>query len=128
MAPASTDARRNIQRIQIHAHDRINGIDQRDGIGPGCDRRARGHDDVRNVWSQLYDHWNFRDVHDPTSNLFAIFRNLADGAAHAALAHTVWAAIVQLNAVSASVLNAVYRDVPGLPVAFHHCGNDRLTI
>src|SRR4029077_7282493 len=95
---------------------------------PGGDCCARGHDDIRNVWSQLDDHWNFRDFHDPASDLLAILRDLADGAAHAALAHTVRAAIVQLNTVSSSVLNAANNVMPSLRLGFHHCGNNHSTI
>ena len=46
-----------------------------------------------------------RDLRHPARDLLAIFRHLADGAAHAALAHAVRAAVVQLDAVRAGIFD-----------------------
>ena len=54
----------------------------------------------------------------------AVFRHLADGRAHAALAHAVRAAEVQLEAVGAGVFCALHDVMPGLALALHHQRGD----
>jgi hypothetical protein len=53
-----------------------------------------------------------------------VFGHLADGAAHAALAHAVRAAEIQLQAVGAGVFGALHDVVPGFALRFHHQRRD----
>ena len=128
VATFATDVGSNFQRLEIDADDGVDGVDQRDGIGTGGYRSARGHHNIGNIRRELHDDGNFGDFHDPAGDLFAIFGNLANGAAHAAFTHAVRAAIVEFDAVRAGILNAANDVVPDFRFGFHHGGNDDGTI
>ena len=64
------------------------------------------------------------DFHHPARDLLAILGHLADGGAHAALAHAMRAAVVQLNAVRAGVFNAPHNLAPRLGLGLDHGGDD----
>ncbi len=57
-------------------------------------------------------------------DLLAIFRHLADGGSHAALAHAVGAAVVQFDAVGAGVFDPPDDVVPGFRLRFDHGGHN----
>ncbi len=106
MPAFAADIGSDFERIQIDAHDRVQRIDQRKRARAAGNGRARGTDDIGDVGRELDDHGNARHLHHPARDLLAVFGNLADGAAHAALAHAVRAAIVQLDAVGAGIFDA----------------------
>ena len=56
--------------------------------------------------------------------MLRVLRHLADGAAHAALAHAVRAAEVQLQAIRARVFGSLHDLVPGFALRFHHQRRD----
>ena len=69
-----------------------------------------------------------RGFHHPARDLLAVFGHLADGGAHAALAHSMRAAVVQLDAVGAGVFDALDDLAPGFGFGFDHGGNDHRAI
>ena len=68
-------------------------------------RGARRVADVGDVGRQLDDHRHARVLLAPARHHLDVFRHLADGRAHAALAHAVRAAEIQLDAVGAGLLD-----------------------
>ena len=56
--------------------------------------------------------------------MLGVFGHLADGAAHAALAHAVRAAEIQLQAVGAGVFGVPHDLVPGFALGIHHQRGD----
>ncbi len=77
-------------------------------------RRARRLQNVGDVRRQLHDHRHPRVLLAPARDHLDVFGHLADGRAHAALAHAVRAAEIQLDAVRAGVLHQRQDRLPGL--------------
>ena len=69
-----------------------------------------------------------RHFHDPPRDLLAILGHLSHGSAHAALAHAMRASIVQLDTVSAGILDAADDVVPRFPLRLHHRGDDHRAV
>ena len=72
---------------------------------PPCLRRARRVADVGDVRRQLDDDRHARVLLAPARHHLDVFRHLADRRAHAALAHAVRAAEIELDAVAAGLLD-----------------------
>ena len=87
VAAASADIGGNFERFQVDADDGVERVDQGDGAGSGCKGGARGDDNVGDVGRELDDDGNFGDFHDPAGDMLALLGDLANRAAHAALAH-----------------------------------------
>ena len=66
------------------------------------------------VRGELDDHRDFAARLNPARNLLAVFGDLANRRAHAALAHAVRAAIVELDSVCAGVFDFADDIVPCL--------------
>ena len=86
--------------------------------------RAGDVGDVRDVRRELDDDRNRGDFLHPFDDLAGVIRNLADRAAHAALAHAVRAAEVELDAVGAATLRLLHHLMPRLAFRLHHQRRD----
>ena len=78
----------------------------------------------RDIRSELHDHRGPRHFLDPLGNHAGVIGHLADGGTHAAFAHAVGAAEIQLEAVGARVFGALDDVVPDLAFGIHHQGRD----
>src|SRR5262249_37166381 len=96
VATLAADRRLRRQRVQVHAHDGVEGVDQGQGVGAALDRRPADGGDVGDVRRQLDHHRDGRDLLDPFGDHAGVVGDLADGRPLAALAHAVRAAEVQL--------------------------------
>src|SRR5207245_3413146 len=67
---------------------------------------------------------NFCDFLDPADNRFSHFWILADGGAHAALAHPMRAAEVELEAIGAGVFGPFHEFMPALARIDHQRSDD----
>ena len=85
--------------------DRVDGVDQRHRIGAALLGGAGGIADVGDVGRELDDHRHAGVLLAPARDHLDIFRHLADGGAHAALAHAVRAAEIQLDPIGAGLLD-----------------------
>ena len=98
MSAFASDVGRDFERVQVDADNRIQRVDQRERIGSGRDGRARGLTIFVMFGVKLDDDGNLaRTSMTQRSDLLAVFRHLAHGGAHAALAHAVRAAIVRVR-------------------------------
>ena len=120
VAALAADGRLRGERVEVHAHDRVDGVDERQGVGPAADGRPADGGHVADVRRQLHHHRNGGDLLDPFGDHAGVVGHLADGRAHAALAHAVRAAEVQFDAVGPGVLRPLRDLVPGLAVRFDH--------
>jgi len=109
---------------QVDAHDRVDRIDQRQRIGAPFDGRARDVRDIGDVGRELHDHRNRGDFLHPFDDLAGVIGHLTHRAAHAALAHPVRAAEVQLDPVGAGVFRLLHHLVPRFPLRFDHQRRD----
>ena len=89
----------------IDAHDRVDGVDQRHRVGAAALGGRRRLADVGDVGRQLDDHRQPAVLLAPRRDHLDVFGHLAHRRAHAALAHAVRAAEVELDAVGAGVLD-----------------------
>src|SRR5437868_3643257 len=69
-----------------------------------------------------------RRILHPACDLLAILRNLTNGGPHATLAHSMRAAVIELNAVRAGIFDPANNILPGLLSRFHHRRYDNGTI
>ena len=74
---------------------------------PPRTRGAAGRQDVADVGRELDDHRHPAVLLAPARDHLDVFRHLADRRAHAALAHAVRTAEIELDAVGAGVLDAL---------------------
>ena len=112
--------------VEVDLCDAVDGVDERNCVAPRPAGRARGRSDVRDVGRELGDDRDFRDLLDPPNDGLGHLRILADGRAHAALAHAVRAAEVQFDAVRPRVLGALYEFMPALAGVHHERRDDRV--
>ena len=112
------------ERVEVHVGDRVDRVDERDGVGPGAARGAGGHGDVGDVGRELDDDGDGGGLHDPARDFLDDGGLLADGGAHAALAHAVRAAVVELDAVGAGIGGALDELVPLFARLDHERGDD----
>ncbi len=77
------------ESIQINAGDGINCVDGGKSIGAAFFRGASNVSLICVVGSEFYNDWIFRYFFHPLGDHLEVFRDLSDGAAHAALAHSV---------------------------------------
>ena len=108
---AHVGARR--KRFQIDADQRVDRVDQADGVRAAAFGGCGDARNVRDVGRELHDHRNFRHFLHPGSDHLRVFGHLADRRAHAALAHAVRAAEIQFERVGAGVFGAAHHVVPG---------------
>ena len=120
----SAHVRTRRERVQIDPGDRIDGVDGREPVRAAALGRARHHADVGDIGCELHQHRRARNFFHPASDQLGVFGNLSDGAAHAALAHAVRAAEIQLQAVGARVFGLAHDLVPGLALRLHHQRSD----
>ena len=91
--------------VEIDVGDRVDGVDQRHRVGAAVLGGAGRVADVGDVGRQLDDDRHAGRRLAPARDHLDVFRHLADGRAHAALAHAVRAAEIELDAVAAGVLD-----------------------
>ena len=113
----AVDVGARLQGVEVDAGDRVDGVDGGERVGAGAFGGACGHADVGDVGRELDDDGRARLLLHPFGDLLAVLGHLADGRAHAALAHAVRAAEVELEAVGAGVLGALHDLVPRLALA-----------
>ena len=114
--------------VEVDADDRGHGVDQRNGVGLGLDRRPGGRENVGDVRRQLDDHRHARVRLGPARHHFHVFRHLADRGAHAALRHAVRTAEVDLDAVGVRIFHLLQDVLPIGLLARHHEGEDDGTV
>ena len=93
-------------------------------FAPAATAGAGRQHNVGDVRRELHDDRNRCRLHHPARDLLAILRHLANGAAHAALAHAVRAAVVQFDAVRAGVFDALDDLPPRFGLRLDHGGDD----
>jgi hypothetical protein len=124
MGALAVRARKHRHALEVHAHDRVHGVDERDPIRAAFLRRARGLADIGNVRRELHDHRKLRMLLAPLGDHGDVLGHLAHGRAHAALAHAVRAAEIELDAVAARVLDLLQDVAPVVLGARHHERSD----
>ena len=112
------------ERVEIDAGDGVDGVDGREPIGAAALGRARDGANVGDVGRELHEHRRARLLLHPRGDHLGVLGHLADGRAHAALAHAVRAAEVQLQAVGAGVFGARDDVVPRLALRLDHQRRD----
>src|ERR1039458_787026 len=110
--------------VEVDLRDAVDGVDERNRVALRPAGRPRGRSDVRDVGRELGDDRDFRDLLDPPNDGLGHLRILADGRAHAALAHAVRTAEVQFDAVRPRVLGALYEFMPALAGVHHERRDD----
>src|SRR5690606_13480264 len=90
---------------EIDGGDGRYGVDERHGIRTALFRRARRIADIGDVGRQLHDDGHARILLAPARHHLDIFRHLADGRAHAALAHAVRATEIEFDTVAFGLLD-----------------------
>ncbi len=100
--------------VEIDAGDGVDGVDGGEAVGAAALGRAGHGADVGDVGRELDEHRGARLLLDPRGDHLRVLGHLADGRAHAALAHAVRAAEVELEAVGAGIFGALrrYRAMP----------------
>ena len=109
MRGLAVDVGARLEGVEVDAGDGVDGVDGGERVGAAALGGARGHADVGDVGRELDDDGSARGFLHPLGDLLAVFGHLADGRAHAALAHAVRAAEVELEAVGAGVFGALAR-------------------
>src|SRR6185437_13419324 len=120
----AVDVRARLEGVEVDAGDGVDGVDGGECVGTGAFGGARGHADVGDVGCELDDDRSARGFLHPFGDLLAVFRHLTYGRAHAALAHAVWAAKVELEAVGAGALGTLDDVVPDVAFGFDHERSD----
>ena len=116
MRTFSIDVGSRSKVVEVDAGDGVDGID---GGEPVCSCAFCGacrDANVTDVWGELDENRRARFFFDPLRDHLRVIGNLTNGRAHAALAHSVRAAEVELEAVSSGVFGAGDNIVPGFAV------------
>src|SRR5262249_26594526 len=79
---------------------------------------------VGDVGREFHQNRSARDLFDPLGDHAGVLGYLADGGAHAAFAHAVGAAEVELEAIGAGVFAALDDVVPGFTLGIDHEAGD----
>src|SRR5690606_34767054 len=108
---------KDLEVIDVDPGDGVDGVDERDAVGAGVERGVGGRHDVGDVGRELDDDRDAGGAGNPARDHLAVLGHLPHGGAHAALAHAVRAAVVELDAVGARVLDLLHHGLPGLLVA-----------
>src|SRR5690606_17278092 len=116
------------ERVEIDRSDRRDGVDERNRIRPALLGRARGITDVGDIGRQLHDHRHACVVLAPAHDHFDVFGHLAYGRTHAALAHSMRATEVELDAVTFGFLHRGQDRLPAFLHARHHYGSHECAI
>ncbi len=114
--------------VEVDRGDRIDGVDERNGIRSPFERCPRGSPDIGDVRGELHDHRHAGVRFAPARHHLDIFRHLTDGGAHASLAHAMRAAEIELHAVAARRLDLLQDVGPVLLLARHHQRNDERAV
>ena len=86
-----------------------------------------GRNDMRDVWREFNDNRKGRNLFDPFGDHACVFRNLAHRGAHSAFAHTVGAAEIKLETITACILRTLCDLLPSLFLGLdHQRDNDRV--
>ena len=80
---------RGVKGVEIDAGDGVDGVDRAQAVRAGAPGRARDDADVGDVGRQLHQHRRARRLLHPLGDMLRVLRHLADGRAHAALAHAM---------------------------------------
>src|ERR1700761_3718105 len=97
-----------IEGVEVDAGDGVDGVDGGECVGAGAFGGAGGHADVGDVGREFDDDGSARGFLHPFGDLLAVLGHLANGGAHASLAHAVRAAEVELEAVGARSFGALH--------------------
>ncbi len=124
----AVDDRHGRHHIQIHADDRVDGVDQRHAIRTTLVGRSRTHADIADVRREFHEAWQLRALFDPARDHLYVLGHLAYRRAHATLAHAVWATEVQLDRIGAGVFDERQDPFPVAFVARHHQRDDQRAI
>src|SRR3990167_2744590 len=124
VAALAAGAGRHGQCVRVHTHDGVDGVDQAHRIGTAALGGLGGLADVGDVGREFHDHGQLAVLLAPLGHHLDVLGHLAHGGAHAALAHAVGAAKVQLDAVRTGVFHARQDGLPALLFARHHQRND----
>ena len=124
MAALAVDCRFRRHGIEVHRGDGTDCIDERNRICATITRRPRRVADIGDVGCQFHDHRLVVVFLAPACDHFDIFRHLPYGRAHAAFAHPVRAAEVQLNPIRLGFRHARQDAFPGRFFAGHHDRNN----
>src|SRR5262249_15790455 len=106
--------------IKIDANQAVECVDQGDRISPAGFGGPRHVGDVCHIGRELHDHRRARYFFYPAGNHGGVLRHLAHGRAHAAFAHAVRTAEVQLQHVGAGGFGPAYDVMPGFELRFDH--------
>ena len=117
------NARLEREAVDVDADDALDGVDERNAVRAAALGGQPVRHDVRHVRRELHQHGHRRVVDGPRRDALVDLRLLPHGRAHAALAHAVRAAEVQLQAVGTRVHSAL-DDVLPLLLGLHHQGDD----
>ena len=128
MAALAVDRGLRAEIIKVDTDDRGDRVDQAHGIRPALLRRARRIADIGDVGGQLHENGHAGVLLAPARHHLDIFRHLAHGRTHAALAHPMRAAEVQLDPVGASLLHQRQDRFPRLFFARHHERDDHRAV
>ena len=124
MGAFAVDGRLRRHAVEVHGGDGIDGVDEAHRIGTTRLGRCGRFADVGDVGRELHDHRLGVILLAPARDHFDVFRHLTHGGTHAAFAHPVGAAEVQLNPVGAGVFDQWQNGFPGMFFAGHHDGDD----
>ena len=108
------------ESIEVDAGDGVEGVDGGDAIGAAARRRTRHLADVGDVGRELHEHRGAGYFFHPLGDHLRVFGNLADGAAHAALAHAMGTAEIELQSIAAGVFGLTDDFVPRFALRFDH--------
>ncbi len=128
MRALAVDGMRDRHALEIDAHDRVDGVDERDRVGAAGLGGARRAADVGDVRRQLDDDGHARVLLAPARHHLDVFGHLPDGGAHAALGHAVRTAEIELDAVAIRLLDAIQDRLPGFLIARHHQRSDERAV
>ena len=114
--------------VQVQRGDRVDGVDQRDGVRAARLGRARRHAHVRDVGRELDDDGQFAVLLAPGGDHLHILGHLAHGRAHAPLRHAVRAAEIEFDAVRPRRLDLGQDVGPVVLFAGQHQRDDHGTV
>ena len=101
VAAQTADAGTRRIGIKVHAHQAVKRIHQRDRIGATGPGGGRHVGNVSHVGRKLNDHRRAGHFFNPAGNHGRVFGHLANGRTHAAFAHAMRTAKIQLQQVRA---------------------------
>ena len=128
MAAATVNGWHRRHAVQINRNNRIDRVDQRYRIGAVFFRATRWLANIGDVRRQLGDHRHTAILLAPFHDHPDIFRHLTDSRTHAAFAHAVRTAKVQLDAVGTGFFHQGQDCFPRFFFAWHHDRSDQCAV